>query len=275
MTRHSLLRPVALLLSFVLIIIAAPLFAPYNPDGGTTVSPTRNQPPSLAHPMGTDGADRDLFSRVLRGSQRSVILGVVAMVIMLASGATFGAVAAMSGGRVDAAMMRFVDICLSVPRFLILLACASIRDTPFTLPQLILLIGLTGWFDIARLVRGEVAGLLQRDWFMAARAAGTRPGRLIIRQILPHLVPMLIVMATLGIGRTVVLEAGLSFLGVGTSSGSLGQLVHDGMSAYAARWWLAVFPGLALVLIVLACNALGDALRDVFAPEQVHAWPTT
>lgn len=275
MRRHSLRRSMALLVMFLLVVLVAPHFAPYNPDGETTVSLTSNQPPSLAHPMGTDPTDRDLLSRVLRGSQTSVIISISAVAIMLVLGTSFGIMAALSGGRVETVMMRVLDIGMSVPRFLMLLAATSIADTPYSLPQLILLIGVTGWFDIARITRGEVAEILARDWIFAARATGTGAARLVTHHIFPHVVPILIVMATFGIGRTVVLEAGLSFLGASSSGASLGHLLHDGFSPLGNRWWLTVFPGLAIVLIVLACNALGDALRDVFAPEQVHAWPTT
>ncbi len=275
MRRNAWERTVVLLLAFIGIVLLAPVFAPHNPIGDTLVSATNYKSPTLAHPMGTDGVDRDLLSRVLYGSQTSAIVGVSAVILMLGVGVPFGIIAGMRGGRVDAIMMRIVDVCLSVPRFLVLLAVTSITDTRFTLPPLILLIGLTGWFDIARLTRGEVAGLMSRDWLLASRAAGTGSLRLVTHQIFPHLLPMIVVMATIGVGRAVVLEAGLSFLGAGTSHLSLGNLMQDGLSAMGSRWWLAVFPGLALVLIVLACNALGDALRDVFAPEQVHAWPTT
>lgn len=275
MMRNRWKRSIALLLTFIIIVLAAPYFAPYNPEGGTSVSPTRNQPPSFAHPMGTDPTDRDLFSRVLHGSQTSVIVAVCAVAITLALGAGYGMIAAMSGGSVETIMMRVIDICLSVPRFLVLLAVTSIVDTRFTVTQLVLLIALTGWFDIARITRGEVSALLSRDWVLAARATGTTAVRIATHHIFPHLLPILVVVATLGIGRTVVLEAGLSFLGAGSSGLSLGLLIHDGFNPLGGRWWLTIFPGVALALIVLACNALGDALRDVFAPEQVHAWPTT
>lgn len=268
-------RSVALLFTFVLIVLAAPYLAPYNTEGGTSVSLTRNQPPSFTHPMGTDPTDRDLFSRVLRGSQTSVIVAACAVAMMLILGTGYGVIAAMSGGWVETVMMRVIDICLSVPRFLVLLAATSIADTRYTVTQLILLIGLTGWFDIARIARGEVSGLLSRDWVLAARATGTTAPRMAAHHIFPHLVPILVVVATLGIGRTVVLEAALSFLGAGSSGLSLGLLIHDGFNPLGGRWWLTIFPGVAIVLIVLACNALGDALRDAFAPEQVHAWPTT
>ena len=272
---NSLRRTVLLLLTFLLVILAAPSVSPYNPVGGTSVSLTKFQKPSLAHPMGTDAVDRDLLSRVLWGSQKSVMIAVGAVLIGLMLGTGFGMIAALSGGWIDTVFMRATDVAMAVPRFLVLLAVTTISHNPYSLLQLTLLVGVTGWFDIARLTRGEVSGLLNRDWVMAARATGTTGLRLALKQILPHMMPMLVVVATLGIGRVVVLEAGLSYLGAGSSGQSLGSLLHDGFSALGNKWWMTTFPGLAIVLIVLACNALGDALRDVFAPEQVHAWPTT
>lgn len=275
MQQNSWRRAVALLLAFMLVVLIAPQFSPHDPQGSTSVSFTKFQKPSASHPMGTDALDRDVLSRVLVGAQKSVLIALGAMSIALALGTVLGMLAALSGGVVDVLSMRVTDVAMSVPRFLVLLAITSISSSPYSLLQLTLLVGLTGWFDVARLTRGEVAGLLSRDWVMASRATGIGRVRLALRHIFPHLMPMLVVMATLGIGRVVVLEAGLSYLGAGSSGGSLGNLLHDGFSALGNKWWLTAFPGLAIVLIVLACNALGDALRDVFAPEQVHAWPTT
>ncbi|MEO7995864.1 MAG: ABC transporter permease [Gemmatimonadaceae bacterium] len=273
--QNSWRRTIVLMLAFMVVVLLAPKFSPYNPDGGTAISYTKYQQPSFTHPMGTDQVDRDLMSRVLRGSQKSVLLASGAMTIALILGTTLGIFAALSGGWIEGLSMRITEVAMSVPRFLVLLAVTSISSNPYSLVQLTLLVGLTGWFEVARLTRGEVAGLLSRDWVMATRATGIGRFRLATKHIFPHLMPMLVVMATLGVGRVVVLEAGLSYLGAGGTGGSLGNLLHDGFSALGDKWWMTMFPGLAIILIVLACNALGDALRDVFAPEQVHAWPTT
>lgn len=273
--KNSWKRTIVLLVTLILVVLIAPSFSPYSPDGGAGIPTTKFQQPSLTHPMGTDQVDRDLMSRVLRGSQKSVLIALGAMTIALSLGTGLGLLAALSGGWVEELSMRITEIAMSVPRFLVLLAVTSISSNPYSLVQLTLLVGLTGWFDIARLTRGEVSGLLSRDWVMATRATGIGRIRLATKHIFPHLMPMLVVMATLGVGRVVVLEAGLSYLGAGGTGGSLGNLLHDAFGALGNKWWMTVFPGLAIVLIVLACNALGDALRDVFAPEQVHAWPTT
>ena len=275
MTAIATRRSVVLVLAFLSLILVAPTFAPYDPDGGANVPSTAYQEPSLKHVMGTDRLDRDVFSRVLRGSQKSVEIALGATGIALVVGTGFALAAGMFGGVVDTAMQRLTDITLAVPRFLLLFAVTAVTEHPLGTMQLIVLIGLTGWFDIARIVRGEVSAIMSRDWVLATGAIGVGRIRLALHHIFPHLVPMLIVMGTLAIGRTIVLEAGLSFLGAGSSGSSLGNLLNTGWDNMSPKWWLVVFPGLAIVLIVLTCNALGEALRDVFAPEQVHAWPTT
>ena len=264
-----------MLLLFLMVVAVAPLFSPYDQARITAVSPARNQAPSLDHPMGTDQTDRDVLSMVLKGAQISLMIGVCSVAIALLVGTTYGALAAILGGWGESLLMRTTDVTLAIPRFLILLAVTSISGNALTSLQLILLIGFTGWFGIARLTRGEVSALLQRDWVLASKATGVGSVRLAVRHIFPHLVPMLMVVTTLGIGHTIVLEAALAFLGAGSSGASLGILLHSGSSIVASTWWLAVFPGLAIVLLVFACNALGDALRDVLSPEQVHSWPTT
>ncbi|MBC8089919.1 MAG: ABC transporter permease [Phycisphaerae bacterium] len=263
-----------LLLVLLTVVILAPALAPYDVSSITAVSPTNNQAPTWAHPMGTDGTDRDVFSRVLKGAQISLIIGAASVALALAFGTLYGATSAFLGGWADSALMRLTDVTLALPRFLILLAATSISATPLTPGQLILLIGFTGWFATARLTRAEVTALLSRDWLLAARASGIGNGRLAIRHIFPHLVPMLTVVATVSIGHTIVLEAALAFLGASSSGASLGTLLQHSGSSVFANWWLPVFPGLAIVLIVFACNALGDALRDVLSPEQLPAWPT-
>lgn len=268
-------RPLFLLLLFILSILVAPRFAPYDIRGNPELSGRNRQPPSALHVMGTDATDRDLFSLVLKGSQTSLMIAGGAMTLAMLAGIIVGSIAAFAGGWIDTVLMRITDISLSIPRFLVLLAVTSLSRHGLTLVQMIVVIGLTGWFDIARIVRGEVSALLTRDWVLSSQAIGVGQLRLATRHILPHLVPMLVVVMTLGIGHTIVLEAGLMYLGSGTGGTSLGSLLREGSGIMITTWWLVLFPGLAIAFMVLACNALGDALRDVFAPEQVHAWPTT
>jgi peptide/nickel transport system permease protein len=275
--RNAPLRRTLLMLGALMaIILVAPVFAPYSTSAGIDIPVARYQSPSWQHPMGTNKLDIDVFSLVLKGSQISLLIATGATMIALAVGTAYGMLAAFAGGKADALLMRATDIAFSIPRFLVLLAATSLPIQSFTSAQLIVLIGLTGWFDIARITRGETAALLSRDWAMAARSTGTSRLGLAMRHIFPHLVPILTVATTLGIGHTIVLEAGLMYLGAGSSNASLGFLLQDSAGLLGqTNWWLTVFPGLAIICIVLACNALGNALRDVFAPEQVHAWPTT
>lgn len=268
-------RPLFLLLMLFAGILIAPRFAPYDTNSVTSVSVEKNLAPSFEHPFGTDRTNRDMFSRVLKGAQISLVIGVGAVAIAVVLGAVYGALAALVGGWGEQVLIRVTEVALSIPRFLVLLAVTSITMFSLTPERLILLIGLTGWFDIARITRGEVGALLGRDWVVASQASGVGTVRLVLRHIFPHILPMLLVVATLAIARTIVLEAALAFLGAGGNSDSLGGLLQSGSALWSRFWWVSVFPGLTIVLLVFACNALGDALRDVFAPEQVHAWPTT
>ena len=270
-TQRRVNRPIVLLMLLFAVMLAAPIFAPYNPQGSTEISLTKHQPPSLAHPFGTDRSDRDVLSRVLKGTQISLGISGLAVAVALILGTAYGTLSAMLGGWADTLLMRFIDVALSIPRLLILLAVTSFWDS-MTFPQLALLLGFTGWFDVARISRGETIGLLKRDFILAPKAIGVGRLRLAIQHIFPHLVPILIVMATLAIGNTIATEASLMYLGAGLPlhTVSLGTTIQDGVGT-PRYWWITVFPGAAIVLIVLACNALGDALRNTFAPEQVHA----
>ncbi|MEP6763514.1 MAG: ABC transporter permease [Gemmatimonadaceae bacterium] len=269
--RNPRKRPVMLLALLFAVMISAPVFAPYNPMGSEEISLQRNRSPSIAHPFGTDGGDRDVLSRVLKGTQISLGIASLAVVVTLLFGTAYGTISAMLGGWADTLLMRAIDVALSIPRLLILLAVTAFWDS-LTFPQLALLLGLTGWFDVARVTRGEATGLLQRDFVLATKAMGVGRIRLAVRHIFPHLIPILVVMATLAIGNTIALEASLMYLGAGMPlhTVSLGTTIQDGVGKIQ-YWWITVFPGAAIVLIVLAYNALGDALRESFAPEQVHA----
>lgn len=255
-----------------LVAIAAPLVAPHPPEIPLDLHALKSKAPSLAHLFGTDSYSRDVFSRVVYGTRVSLAVAALAMLSALLLGTGYGAFAAVSGGRVDALLMRGLDVLLSIPRILILLAIGAFWG-PQPIYVLGLVLGCTGWFDVARLVRGETHALLTRDWVLAATASGVRRRRLLVRHVLPHLLPVLTVSATLGVAHTIALEAGLSFLGLGVQppTASWGSIMNDGRAVIDTQWWITVFPGLATVLSVIACNALGDALRDEFASGQVPA----
>ncbi|MEO7520186.1 MAG: ABC transporter permease [Gemmatimonas sp.] len=268
---RSLRGSVVFLSALILVAIAAPLLAPYSPSDPLGIVLLKSKPPSLAHPFGTDLMSRDVLSRVLYGAQVSLAVAVASVFVALLVGTLFGAIAALAGGVVDGIMMRLLDLLLAIPRLLVLLAIIALWDR-VELPALILLLGFTGWYDLARMIRSEVQALLGRDFVLAARASGVKRRRLLRRHLLPHLMPVLAVSATLGIANAITLEAGLGYLGLGVQPpiASWGSIMQDGMGVVRTQWWLTLFPGLATVLAVLACNALGDALRDAFTTEQVH-----
>lgn len=270
--RRSLAAPLALIAVLALVAAAAPRLAPYDPIAQLDIVLLQYHAPSFANPFGTDRASRDVLSRVLVGARVSLSVAAFSVTVSLLVGTLCGAIAAFAGGVVDQALMRAVDVALALPRLLLLLAISALWER-LDLVGLVLLLGLTGWYDIARLVRGEVQAQLGREYLLAARATGVRSGRLLVRHVLPHLLPVLSVAASLGVAQTISLEAGLGFLGFGLQEpvASWGSIMRDGAGVIRAYWWLTLFPGLATMTAVVACNWLGDALREVFAPTQVPA----
>ncbi len=271
--RHSAWRvPLAFVVLLVIVAVLAPILAPYAPVPPPDYDVVKNLAPSAAHPFGTDRSGRDVLTRVMYGARISLSLATAAVALALLVGTTYGAIAGLVGGAVDRWLMRLLDVAMSIPRLLLLLAVTAFWEK-LPLASLIVLLGATGWFDIARLVRSEVQSLAQRDFVLSARATGVRGRRILTHHILPHLVPLLVVSGTLNVAGTIALEAGLSYLGLGVQppTPSWGNMMADGSPVLAVHWWITVFPGMATVAAVLACHALGDALRDLFALDQVHA----
>lgn len=269
--RSSWHVPLAFVVLLAAVAILAPVLAPYSPDPPADYDVMKYLSPSAAHPFGTDRSGRDVLSRVLYGARISLSLSAAAVALSLLLGTSYGAIAGLAGGAVDRWLMRLLDVAMSIPRLLLLLAVTAFWDQ-LPLSALIVLLGATGWFDVARMVRSEVQSLAQRDFVLAARATGVRGGRVLTHHILPHLVPLLVVSGTLNVAGTIALEAGLSYLGLGVQppTPSWGNIMADGAGIMATQWWMTLFPGLATVAAVLACHALGDALRDLFALDQVH-----
>jgi peptide/nickel transport system permease protein len=252
--------------------LLAPLVAPHDPLRPLDAVALRGAPPSLAHWFGTDLLSRDVFSRVVYGARVSLSVSVLAALLAAVVGTCYGGVAGFVGGRMDAAMMRGVDALLAIPRVLLLLTVVSLWSA-VDLPALILLLGLTGWLAVARLARSEAAALRTREFVVAARALGTSPARIFVRHVLPHLAGPVLVAATIAMGQVVVLEAGLSFLGVGVAepTPTWGNIIRDGRETIASTWWLTLFPGLTLVGTALATNTLADRLRSAMNPRQLPA----
>jgi len=249
----------------VLVGLTAPLLAPYDPAAQPDIVGLKNQPPSLAHPFGTDPYSRDVLSRVIYGARLSLMIGVLATIVSLTIGVGYGAISGYLGGMVDSIMMRLLDALLSIPRLLLLLG-VLVAWPHLSIGALVLFLGLTGWFGLSRIVRGQVLALKHAEFVTAAQALGASRRRILVRHLLPNLVSPIAVAATLGVAHVIVLEAGLSFLGIGVPQplASWGNIIQDGADQVARLWWMSLFPGLLMVLTVMTLNILGEALRDVY-----------
>lgn len=249
----------------VLVGALAPFIAPYDPAAQPDIVALKNMPPSLAHPFGTDPYSRDVLSRVLYGARLSLTIGILATVVSLTLGVAYGAVAGYMGGLLDAIMMRVLDAFLSIPRLLLLLG-VLVAWPHLSIGALVLFLGLTGWFGLSRIVRGQVLALKHAEFVTAAQALGASRRRILARHLLPNLVSPIAVAGTLGIAHVIVLEAGLSYLGIGVPQplASWGNIIQDGAEQVAALWWMSFFPGLFMVLTVMILNVLGEALRDAY-----------
>jgi len=259
---------------FYLLAFLAPVIAPYGQSQQVDIVAMKNHPPSLAHPFGTDRFSRDELTRVLYGARVSLSVATLAVLVSAIVGTLYGLAAAMLGGVVDTVLMRLLDAMLSIPRVLLLIAVLALWS-PVPLWMLVLLLGLTGWFDVSRLVRAEALVVRERDFIVAARSLGASRRRITFRHVLPNVLAPVIVTTTLGIGNVIVIEAGLSFIGVGVRepNASWGTMFYEASEAFASTWWAALFPGLAIVVTVLCFNVLGDALRAVLDPRQLPGAP--
>jgi peptide/nickel transport system permease protein len=247
------------------IAIFAPFLSLYDP-GKTDVS-LKLKSPSFQHYLGTDQLGRDVFSRMLYGSQISLSVGFVAVGISILIGILVGAMAGYKGGWVDSLLMRFVDIMLSFPSFfLILTVVAILRPNIY---NVMIVIGITSWEGTARFVRAEFLSLRERDYVQAARALGVKDRRIIFRHILPNALAPVFVTASLGVASAILIEAGLSFLGFGVQppAPSWGNILTEGRTYIFDAWWLTVFPGLAILITVLSFNLFGEGLRDALDPR--------
>ncbi len=249
------------------VALLAPLLAPHDPIAQPDIVRLAYQPPSGAYPLGTDRFGRDVLSRILYGARISLAIGLIATAISVTLGTAIGAAAGYFGRRVDTVLMRLTDIVLAFPRLILLILIVALFEPSLTV--IIVVLGLTQWPSTTRIVRGEVLSLREREFVQAARALGFANGRVILRHVLPNVLAPIIVTATLGIGNTIVLEAGLAFLGLGIQppTPTWGEMVSAGRDNLLGAWWVATFPGLTIVTVVLAFNLLGDGLRDALDPR--------
>lgn len=256
-------------LSIVLVMslgaILAPLIAPFDP----TAIDVNNilQPPSTVHLLGTDALGRDILSRMLYGGRVSLWVGFVAVGLSVSIGLVLGLVAGYFGGLTDEVIMRGVDVMLCFPSFFLILAVIAFLEP--SLVNIMIVIGLTSWMGVARLVRAEALALRKRDYVLAARAAGAGPVRIIFTHILPNTLAPVLVSATLGVAGAILTESSLSFLGLGVQPPmpSWGNILMEGKDVLRFAPWISFYPGFAILLTVLGYNLAGEALRDVLDPR--------
>jgi peptide/nickel transport system permease protein len=261
----------AIVAVFVLVALLAPLLAPADPyDQSLRL---RFRPPvweergSWAYPLGTDRLGRDLLSRIIYGARVSLAAGVVTVLLSSAFGAAIGLMAGYYGGRTDAALMRVTDATLSFPVILLALILAVTVGPSFT--NVVIAIAVILWARYARVMRGQVLTLMTLDFIAQARIAGAGAWRIITRHLLPNTLNTLVVLITLQIGYVIIVEASLSFLGAGIPppTPAWGSMIAEGRDFVTSAWWVSFFPGLAILLVVLAFNLLGDWLRDTLDPR--------
>jgi peptide/nickel transport system permease protein len=261
----------------LLVVLAcaalAPLVTSGDPGGQRDIVATRFLPPLTTdlhggfHPMGTDRFGRDVWTRLVYGARISMGVGVLAVLVSLALGVAVGAVAGYWRGSLSVTLLGLTDFALALPRVVLLLLLAALWRPSTGL--VILVLGLTGWMSVARLVHGEVRALAARPFVEGAVAVGAQRLRVLARHILPNALTPVIVAAALGVGNAIMLEAGLSYLGLGVQppTPSWGNMIASGRDTLVNAPWVATAPGLALVLVVVACTLVGDALRDVLDPN--------
>ena len=256
--------------ALVVIAAAAPYLAPHDPERGSLrarlEAPTLQGADGKAHPLGTDHLGRDILSRVIHGTRISLTVGFAAVAIGGLIGGTLGLVAGFRGGWVDEVIMTVADAQLAFPFILLAIGIIAVLGPSF--PNLVIVVGLSGWVTYARVLRSQVLSLRRREFVAAILGLGGSVPRIILRHILPNVASTLMVIATLELARAIVLEATLSFLGLGIQppTPSWGGMIHEGREYLDSAWWISVFPGVVLMLTSLVVSRAGDWLRDVLDP---------
>jgi peptide/nickel transport system permease protein len=246
-----------MVLGLVIVAAGAPILAPHDPT--RAVAPTYGEPapPSLAFPLGTDMLGRDVLSRIIYGARISLIVGIAGMLVTMTIGVAIGLAAGFFRGAVDTVLMRFTDVMLTLPALLLAMALVAVLSP--SLINILIVIGLVSWTQVARVVRAEALSVSQRDFVLAARSLGASPLRLIIQHLLPNVWPLIVVMAALSTSGTLLLDAGLSFLGLGVPPPipSWGRMIEEAELYFRTAPWLAAFPGIAIFYAVLGFNLFG------------------
>ncbi len=256
-------------LIFILLVIISALFAPYispyNPDKIDVNAIL--QPPNPAHLLGTDQLGRDILSRLIYGGRISIEVGFIAVSLSLFIGIFMGAYAGYYGGVTDSILMRFVDIMLTFPSFFLILAISAILKP--SIINIMIIIGLTSWMGIARIIRAEFTQNREKDYVLAAKAAGAPDSYIMFFEILPNTIAPILVSATLGVAGAILIQASLAFLGIGIMppTASWGGMLSRGKTYIMVAWWLTLFPGIAILLTVLSFNLIGEAVRNALDPR--------
>ena len=263
--RRALLG-VTVITALYLVAILAPVISPYDPNAQTLLA--RLKPPSMAHPMGTDGFGRDVLSRALWGARASLIVSLAAMALSMLVGALVGVAAGFFRGWVDDLLMRITDVFIAFPVFILVITLVAIYGS--SLGLLIVFLSVTSWPRTARLVRGEVLSLSERDFVTSARVVGAGNWRIMLMHVLPNAVPVMVVTATLQVAVVILIETALSYFGLGVPppTATWGNMVADGRGFLDTAWWVTSFPGALVVITVMAYNLLGDGLQDVLDPRR-------
>jgi len=255
--------------AFIMMVLVCAIFAPLiaTHDPSAMDQSAILTAPSVDHPFGTDPIGRDIFSRVVYGGRISLSIGFIAVGIAVILGIFFGSIAGYYGGILDTVIMRFVDIMLCFPTFFLILAVIAVLEP--SIGNIMVVIGATSWMGVARLIRAEILTIKERDYIAASRVMGGGDLWIITRHLIPNAIGPVLVSATLGIGGAILVESALSFLGIGVQppTPSWGNILMDGKSTLGMAWWLTVFPGVLILLTVLAYNLLGEGLRDVLEPR--------
>jgi len=266
-TNHNLaLVGLLILIPMFICAVTAPIISPHDP-----VEPDLKNilaSPSWSHPFGTDTLGRDVFSRVIYGSRISLLVGFVSVGIATLIGIMVGALSGYSGGIVDELIMRFVDLMMCFPTFFLILAVIALLEP--SIWNIMIVVGLTNWMGIARLVRAEIMSIKNKEYVLAAKAMGFPNRRIIFGHVLPNSLSPVYVVATLGIGGAILTESALSFLGIGVQppTPSWGNILTQAKDNIEVAWWLSLYPGLAIFLTVMGYNLLGEGLRDIFDPRR-------
>lgn len=257
----------ALVALLALTALAAPWLAPGDP-AALGAAAERLQPPSAAHPLGTDPLGRDTLARLVHGSRVSLLASWIGVVTAVGLGLLIGLAAGLAPAAVDRLLMGIADVFLAFPRVFLALLLASLAEPSLALVMAVL--GLTGWMGVARLVRAEVLSLREREFVLAARGLGLPPWRVAWRHLLPHLLPTVLVAAALRVGNMILLESFLSFLGLGVQEPTVswGAMIEQGRRHLLDAWWLTAFPGAAIGLTVIGYNLLGDGLSWALDPRR-------